>query len=706
MRVTEHHHLSQEQVVVSMFWVLLWRKLKQGRDHPCGEPYLLIRRYPHPLRLDQDLGEWEACGLQGLEEIGDLPLIRRLDRFHPCLPWDQDGPSDTTPGVVHLSGDASPGYSSGMPIYHPNPPRLAMELRGERDVLSRLRVLPTNTHVFCNLKILDPKTGKDREIDFLVLHPEMGILIIEVKGGRLVFRGEGWCRIHEGQEEPLRESPGEQLHAQQYLLMNLLKSDVRFVPRITRILVLPHMDVAEGASFGPDLPPSRILDRGKLETFPVSLRQAVAGGESWEGFEKGRAFKDHQISPEVMETLVSVLTPTIVPPPTLEEILEGEGQVQDQAARPVLKHLASNFAHGRFHVLGAPGSGKSLLSRMVARDLASQGRKVLVLAFNRALTYASQVDMDGLAGIDVATYHDFAMVQLHELGLKPSPMGTLQTFFTQELPQLFLQNVERMKNRWDALVIDEAQDLQAEWIPPLMRLLCDPEWDPILLLEDPSQNLYGRGRHALGTTWRLDLNLRQNPTLRRAVWETLPACGWDPPEEAVEPGVLKHRKTSVERWKSDLQEELQALADEGVRPSQVLVLLPHRPDRFGLKDGQKMGPWRLNTEKDWWEVQDEGRVRLNTVHAFKGLEADVVVYLAPSVKAEDLPMLRYTALSRARHRAVILEKALPPIEHEEDNSPAPAAQPPLLPKFDPKKLIAPQREALTSALKAARDWKG
>ena len=83
-----------------------------------------------------------------------------------------------------------------------------------------------------------------------------------------------------------------------------------------------------------------------------------------------------------------------------------------------------------------------------------------------------------------------------------------------------------------------------------------------------------------------------------------------------------------------------------------------------------------------------------------------MVYLAPSVKAEDLPMLRYTALSRARHRAVILEKALPPIEHEEDNTPAPAAQPPLLPKLDPKKLIAPQREALTSALKAARDWKG
>lgn len=583
---------------------------------------------------------------------------------------------------------------------------MATDLQGEKDVLSKLRVLPPEVHVFCNLRMLDPKTNKDREIDFLLLHPELGILILETKGGRLEWKGDDWFRIYRGKSEPMKESPGAQLTAQQYMLRQRLQEQGVPLPQITRILALPHMAWPAGAQLDADLPECRVLDQERLKAILPSLRLAVSGGEPWETFKGDPRLRNCRISESTMVSLVAALMPSLIPPPTLEEILKGEGQVQDQAARPILRHLAANFAQGRFHVLGAPGSGKSLISRMVARDLSSQGKKVLVLAFNRALTYASQTEMDDIAGVDVATYHDFITVQLHALGLKPAPTTTAHAYFTKELPALFLEHLDLMLERWDALIIDEAQDLDAAWIPPLLRLLRDPERDPVLLLEDPSQNLCGRGTHAFGTVWHLDLNLRQNPTLRQAVWEAMPDCGWGPPEAVGEPGVMKQRRSSPERWKRDLEEELETLAKEGLEPSQILVLLPNRPERFGLKDGEKFGPWRLNIEKDWWEADHADRIRVNTVHAFKGLEADVVIYLAPSVKANDLPTLRYTALSRARHRAVVLEKALPEIVRAEAvRETIPQAASPK-PPFSPVGLPDSQRAALQGALKATREWKG
>ena len=86
----------------------------------------------------------------------------------------------------------------------------------------------------------------------------------------------------------------------------------------------------------------------------------------------------------------------------------------------------------------------------------------------------------------------------------------------------------------------------------------------------------------------------------------------------------------------------------------MLILAPHRPETLGLKDGQTLGPWRLNAVSDWWEEEKADDVRFGTVHAFKGLEADVVIYLAPAYRHVDGPRLAYTAyVSRTppTHRA-------------------------------------------------------
>jgi hypothetical protein len=597
-----------------------------------------------------------------------------------------------------------------MPILHPDPVRIPPHLHSEQEVLAALRTLPPDAHVFARLRILDAEANRDRELDFLVLHPDLGLVIVEVKGSGVEPQGDHWIRRHpDGREVRLAETPGEQLQAQQYALRQFLReAGLASIPKITRVLALPALPLREDQRLGSDLPACRILTRHKLRNPFLALREAVTGGLPWEEWKALPKAKANQVSPGVLQEILEALLPQMLPPPPLPELLAAEGRLQDLTSATLLDHLAQNFSRGRYHLQGGPGSGKSLLGRQITRLWVAEGRRVLVVAFNRALTYATQCALDDLIRKDqvlVTTYHDLAVTLLREAGRLPV-CEHRPTFFNQQIPDAMaalLGGVDyHAELCWDALVVDEAQDLAPNWVRPLLNLLRHPEGDPVLLLEDPAQSIYREAHHDLGKPWRLDLNLRQHPAIRRLAWLAFPACGWDPPVETPDDGSVLQQGTSPETWKRDLAKNLGTLAEEGIQPNQVLILAPHRPETLGLKDGQILGPWHLNAVSDWWEDEKATHVRIGTVQSFKGLEADVVIYLAPAYRHPDAKRLAYTAYSRARHRLIVLEKAIPQPERPKAAEPEKAPVPPALPKV--RLFNEGQRQTLMGALTAAKNW--
>lgn len=564
------------------------------------------------------------------------------------------------------------------------------------------------------LRLLDAETNRDRELDFLVVHPELGLVIVEVKGRGVEPRGDHWVRKDaQGREQVLEEPPGEQLLAQQYSLLRFLQeAGLGFVPQITRVLALPVLPLQPGQALGPDLPHCRILTREKLQRPFLALREAVAGGATWETWRKTPEARHHEVWPEQLRKLMDAITPQLAPPATLTQILEAEGRLQDLTARTLMDHLAMNFSRGRFHVHGGPGSGKSLLARQVTRLWAAEGRRVLMLAFNKALTYATQNALDDLLCADralVSTYHDLAVNLLQEGGRLPLCEDQTR-FFNEQVPEglneLLSKGECRSAGSWDALVVDEAQDLDPSWVLPLLGLLRDPKRDPVLILEDSAQSLYREVHHELGQPWRLDLSLRQHPALRRATCLAFPACGWEAPENVPDDGAAMFQRSSPEGWRRDLATHLATLAKDALQPRQVLILAPHRPNTLGLKDGQMIGPWRLNAVSDWWEEEKADHVRIGTVHAFKGLEVDVVIYLAPAYRHPDAQRLAYTAYSRARHRLIVLEKAIAePVRPKAE--PAPEKPTPMVAAAFPqvRTFNEGQRAALLEALTAAKSWR-
>jgi hypothetical protein len=535
-----------------------------------------------------------------------------------------------------------------LPILHPDPPRIPPHRTSAREVLASFRGLPPEAHLFVHLGIPSGPGAAAEELDFLVVHPELGLVIVQVPDPGEEPPGEPGI-------EPWPQGPA--LAHSHYLLQDFLKkAGAPELPPITRVIALPALPLKPGQALGPDLPAWRILTRDKLRQPLAALREAVAGGRPWTSWRALDQGAHPPLAAEPFRLLLELLTPVLLPQPPLAELMAAEGAVPDPEAQLLLDHLADNFSQGRYRLRGAPGSGKSLLGRKVARLWAAEGRQVLVLTPGRALALATRTALADLVEghqAAAATCEELALALLEDArALRPDldPAG---------LPAALARALPALRQRWDALVLDEAQELAPAWIAPLLGLLRDPDRDPVLVLEDPARSA-APGQALPGQRWRLELSLRHGAAIRRAALEALPGSGWTLPRDPVpaEAGAaVVSRASAAGTWRRDLGEALAELQAEGLEPAQILVLAGPGIPPAGIDDGEPVGPWPVAAAPDGWQG-GPAAVRFGTVQAFQGLEAEAVVYLAPDFPHPDAARQRYAALSRARRRAIVLDRAL------------------------------------------------
>ena len=133
-------------------------------------------------------------------------------------------------------------------------------------------------------------TATAGEIDFVVIHPEYGLLVLEVKGGDIELRADGTAIVHKGsQEHILKESPFTQVQRNYQNLKALYFEHPHFKPHAGEKRLLPFNSGFAVAfpthNYTWDLPPTDgdpqiIIDAGGLENIEKSIKRAL---EAWAG---------------------------------------------------------------------------------------------------------------------------------------------------------------------------------------------------------------------------------------------------------------------------------------------------------------------------------------------------------------------------------------------------------------------------------------
>lgn len=521
---------------------------------------------------------------------------------------------------------------------------------GEELVWKRLmEQLPDHATVFHSLHIAH--LG-EREIDFLVLWPGVGVAVLEVKGGT-VRRSRGhWFSRGRGGEDHRIEDPVRQARAAKHKLREYLAGTAAHATRFAELAVFPYTHV--GNDFhAPGTPLSILAGREDLDHLAEKVKAAInAEGTHGEAHSGDSPFEG------LIEAILAN-TEDIGPARASAVELEDHADHLTENQRVLLDVLAEQ---PRLHVQGTAGSGKTYLALEQARRLAADGRRVAILCFNQGLAG----HLNEVAGRwkrppeYVGAFHDLSEYLTVPLA---SHDDDPQLFWDVRLPQALTRVARALprERRFDAIVVDEGQDFRPLWWEAVIALLVDRRGDGLYVFSDSNQSVYHR--RAVRPLGMVPLSLREN--LRNTKQIANLAGAFTGHEQRVrglagEPIELIDVPASEAVAAAD--DAVDRLISVGWEPGQIALLTTkyrHPEQDNQIRHHGKAGYWA-----GYFGDRD---VFYSSVQGFKGLERSAVV-LAVNGWHQGLGReLLYTGMSRARTKLVVVG---PRAEIEECGGPA------------------------------------
>lgn len=514
----------------------------------------------------------------------------------------------------------------------------------EHEIWERLRDGLTEDDVLlANLRLTDE--SKDHEADLVVLMPDVGILVLEVKGGS-VWYADGWWIKRRGTDTAIH--PVDQARGAKYSLRHYVEQDPRWGSR-TRVawahgLVTPYAEFGNEFSV-PELPRWALHDRNEQADLPARIRD-----NGW-GLQHGQPAPTHDDVDAIAEILAGRMPSTYdVNAEAADRSATADRLTQEQST---ILHVTRLLT--RVEVRGGAGSGKTVLALQQAKEL-TRGRgdrkaqRVALLCYSIGLAEYLKRQVASWSRKErpafVGTFHEFGK----QWG---APDGDREdsTFWEERLPRLMADLASDLPDthKYDAVIVDEAQDFADSWWSPVLKALRDEEQGGLHVYSDENQRIFARfGRPPVQLVpLVLDHNLRNTKQIHESFGPLAPsrmyARGGDGPDVRFVPCPINDAIDVAD-------DQVDALLETGWKPENVCLLTtghrhPVQVERTNFHDQD--GYW-----KTFWDSDD---VFYGHVLGCKGLERPAVVLCINEAGERDRARERlYVGMSRATDQLIVV----------------------------------------------------
>lgn len=507
------------------------------------------------------------------------------------------------------------------------------------------------------------------EADFTVFFPKHGFVTVEIKGGGIQFdplTGQ-WSSVDRFRNKNPIKDPFRQATREKHAVLDQLKGHPEWSRWSGKRILAGH------AVFFPDCDDLRGLispnSPGEILGGRRDLKDLAPWFERVNRFWGGNA--NHEpLGSQGLRIAEKIFCSTIQVRPLLAAEIDREEELRINLTSQQAKILRIIGGRKRAVISGGAGTGKTLIAVEKARQLAQAGQSVLFLCYNRPLADNLQGVLSSEGNVQVMSFHQLCDGRI-DLALKLSGRDILQEAseaypdqnrFEVQMPFALALSNEVLDERYDAIVVDEAQDFSDEYWFSIEELLVDQANSYFFIFTDQNQSVYRRHGNLpiVEDPFLLTTNCRNTSHIHNAAYryysgeavDASPITG-APVETICEPTV-----DAQARIIAGIAGRL--IGVEGVRPDDVVVLLarsrhPGTPNRSYFST--------LNCYSDRarakFEIEGAGRfpghIFVDTVNRFKGLESPIVIlWLADNLDEEDDKETYYVGLSRAKSRLFIV----------------------------------------------------
>lgn len=549
---------------------------------------------------------------------------------------------------------------------------------GEKRVFKLFKeLLPDDYIVWYELRV------EKRHPDFIIVGPDLGLVVIEVKDwqvGSIVSADKNNYDLKT--DIGITINPQKQARKYMWEIINKLKKDSKLIGQSGKSKGQLIFNYGHGVIF------TRIARKsfekhGLTETID---KEVVIFQDDIKNIE------DNKDSNLLKEKIISILPfyfkDNVLKNEHIARIrgnifkevkLESDNDTVFKVMNLKQEQYAKGLGYGHRVIRGVAGSGKTIVLTCRAKYLSEVHLdwKILMLCYNTSLAaYLRKiVDTKSHNNIEIKHFHNWINEIFKKVDMES---GIYQDEkITNDIFNITDEKLNTL-DKYDAILIDEGQDLEEEWLRFIVKMLRNPEHSHLVLASDGAQNLYSRkytlksvGIKAKGRTIIMRENYRNTKEILEFSHRFITDDKIHKSSDKEDNDFFIDPKTSLRNGPdprlikcSDFHEEINVIANQikelkalGVDYRDICILYFYGK-QLGIIESKMLSnniyyfPICKSAKNKKMFNYDQDRVKISTIHSAKGLDFKYVficgIYKGLSKRYNESKKLIYVGMTRAR----------------------------------------------------------